>query len=196
MTWQNFSTANICEFAILHRARLSTFTESRVEGDEAKMHASGWYLLSVARVWAVSAYLLYRHVSPEAVRYSRERTRHHQLSGVTILYWPQNIYPIFASKDPQKFVLWNANNPNFLIKTLFMRPFEMQRPQFPKKSPRISKFKWYIRYGIVTPALHWQMMTILHPERAHIYIIPPSSPNGRADSSWPRPAKPETFALT
>ena len=34
-------------------------------------------------------------------------------AGVTILYWPQNIYPIFPSKYPLKFVIWDPNKPVF-----------------------------------------------------------------------------------
>ena len=45
---------------------------------------------------------------------------------MTILYWPKNIDPIFPKKDPQKIVLQDTNNPNFLVKTQFFCPFGMQ----------------------------------------------------------------------
>ena len=58
---------------------------------------------------------------------------------MTILYWPKNIDPIFPKKDPQKIVLQDTNNPNFLIKTLFLLFFGTQRPpNSPKNLPQFQ----------------------------------------------------------
>ena len=58
---------------------------------------------------------------------------------MTILYWPKNIYPIFPKKDPQKLVLWDANNPNFLNKTLFCVLSGRKTPKFHKNLPQFQK---------------------------------------------------------